>query len=66
MMKEQLKKQMKEFRRERAMSELTLKICALLYKFESKEEPSIKLTRGDKTEVLANMVASRLTRPSKF
>jgi hypothetical protein len=45
--------------------ELTLRIIQFLDKFESKEEPTVKLTYSEKTEVLANMLAKRVSKLSK-
>lgn len=57
-----MNKMTKQNRRERAKAELALRVIEFLYKFKSKEEPTIKLTNRDEIEVLANIVARRISR----
>lgn len=54
------KKELKEFRTERAQYELTLRVLQLLDGFKSKEEPTITLSEKEKVEVLLKISTSKV------
>lgn len=56
------KTELKEFKTERAQTELTLRILQLVTDFKSKEEPTITLSEKDKVEVLLNLATSKVRR----
>lgn len=49
-----------ELQKELVSKELQMEIQKVITNFESKEEPTIKLTYHEKTKVLAQMVAKRI------
>ena len=53
-------KEQKEFKTMRAKSELAIYLYTTINKFESKEEPDIKLTKRDVEQVLADMLKRSL------
>lgn len=54
------KKEEYEFQRERAGMEFNLRIYQLMESFKSKEEPTIKLNRGEMISILSKIVSSSI------
>lgn len=60
MLKKKLTADHKRFQRERAGMEFNLRVHQFINNFKSKEEPTVKLNRGEMIEQLSHIVTSAI------